>query len=311
MASIIIAAAVGGFVLLLAATIALVVLNWGEKTRAPVYSILVVGTATMLAAVMVSLKESTVESVFSTSIVLDTAEGAPPLILPDPNNLKLSSRLSEFARIGRPAINRDGKTIITIQKPSNEGERFTFCGELLQYRLFQIIEKLQRGGWIAGQQFGASFSSVTKPLKLSNAEDYPAAGRTILEIVSANRFSNSDMEQFFWRNRRVRLPKGTKVDFIHVASSPATGTEKYIIRLQKPLFFSIEFEVAPLLGTGIGVPPKGLLLAPELVARWETYQFQVTMRAVFEKITAGNWQTQEYKDWANSLFTGVRDDLAD
>jgi len=83
------------------------------------------------------------------------------------------------------------------------------------------------------------------------------------------------------------------------------------LRLQKPLFFTIDFEVEPLLGTSIGVLPKGVVLTPELAAKCESYQFQVTMRAKLEKITASNWQTHEYKDWANSLFSGLRDNLAD
>ena len=67
MATTIFATAIGGFVLLLAATITLVVLNWSEKTLAPVLSIALVGTATTLATVLLSLKESTLESAFATS----------------------------------------------------------------------------------------------------------------------------------------------------------------------------------------------------------------------------------------------------
>ena len=59
--------------------------------------------------------------------MFDTSDGAPTFIVPDASSPKLTSRLSEFARLGRPAVNRDGKTVITVQKPTSDGERFTFC----------------------------------------------------------------------------------------------------------------------------------------------------------------------------------------
>lgn len=296
-------AAFGGFILLLGATVALVILNWSEKTLAPVLSILVVGTATTLAAVLISLKETMIESAFTTSIVFDTADGAPAMIIPDSNSPKVSSRLAEFVRLGRPAINRDGKTIITVQRPTNAEEKFRFCGELLQYRLLRAVQRLQRGGWRVGQLFGASTATVIKPMKLSNIQDYP--GTAFLSVVANNRFSESDMERFEWEHGHFPLPKNTSVSLIHSASS------QFILRFKKPLFFQLDFVVEPLGATGMGVLPSGLTLAPELTSRCETYQFQVTMRANFEKLTAGNSQTQEYKDWANWLFLRLRDDLGD
>jgi len=205
MATVIIVAASVGFLLLFGSTVALVFLNWSEKTLTPVLSILVVGTATTLAAVIVSLKSATIESAFTTSVVLDTVAGTPPFLNVDPNNTRLSDRLSEFIRLGQPAINQNGKTVVTIQKPNDEGERFTFCGELLQYHLFHAIERLQRGGWKAGMLYGASMATLTKPMKLSNTQDYP--GKTFLNVVAANRFSNSDMERFGWEHGHLLCPK--------------------------------------------------------------------------------------------------------
>ncbi len=279
------------------------------KTLAPVLSILLVGTATTLAAILVSLKETTIDSSFTSSVVLDTVEGAPPLIIPDPSSPKVTSRLSEFNRLGRPMINRDGKTVVTIQPPSTPGERFTFCGELLQYRLLHAVEELQRGGWKIGQIFGASTASVSRPMKMSKMQDYP--GATFLPIVASNRFSKSDMERFGWEHGHIPLPRDTNVSLLHISSSATTGTENFIVRLQKPLFFQIDFVVEPLGATGMGVLPSGIALAPELAQRCETYQSQITMRAAFEKITAGNSQTGEYKDWANWLFSNLREKLGD
>jgi len=309
MATVIIVAASVGFLLLFGATVALVFLNWSEKTLTPVLSILVVGTATTPAAVIVSLKPATIESAFTTSVVLDTVAGAPPFVNVDPNNARLSERLSEFIRLGQPATNEDGKTIVTIQKPIDESARFTFCGELLQYYLLHTIERLQRGGWKAGMVYGASSATVTKPMKLSKTQDY--SGKIFLNVVAANRFSNSDMERFGWEHGHFPLPKDTKVTLLHLASSSTKGVEKFIVRLEKPRFFAIDFTVEPLLGTGMGILPKGVSVAPEAVARCQTYQFQVGMRATFEWITAGNQQTQEYKDWAHWLSSNLQDRIGD
>jgi hypothetical protein len=302
-------AAIGGSVLLFAATLALVILNWSEKTLTPFLSILMVGTATTLAALLVTLKESSIESAFATSVVLDISEGAPAFIIPDANSPKLTSRLSELSMLGRPAINRDGKTVITVQKPTTEGERFTFCSELIQYRIFHIIEELQRGGWTAGMKFGTSTATVSRPMKLSKLQDYP--GKTFLSVVASNHFSDSDRERFRWEHGHIPLPKNTTVSLIHIPTSPTTGVEKFIVRFEKPLYFRIDFLIEPLVGTGMGILPAGLVLPSESAARCQTYQFQVTMRATFEKITAGNAQTQEYKDWANWLFSGLKDKLTD
>ena len=298
-----------GFVMLLAATLTLVVLNWSEKTLAPALSILLVGTVTTLATVLVTLKESSIENAFSTSVVLDVTDRAPLFINPEPTNPKLTSRLSDLSSLGRPVVNRDGKTVLTIEKPANDDERFRFTGELVQYQLVRAIQKLQRGGWTAGMFFGGSAATISTPMKLSNTQDYPK--EVLLADLANNRFSNSDMERSRWEHSSFPLPKKTSLRLVHLAGGPNIGTEKYVVRLEKPMYFQIDFTVEPLLATGIGVLPNGLVLAPEMAARCQTYQLKITMKATFEKITAGNAYTQEYKDWAAWLFSNLRDSVGD
>jgi hypothetical protein len=310
MSTVLFAAAAVGFLLLFGTTVVLVFLNWSERTLAPVLSILVVGTATMLAAVLVGLKSSSIESAFATSVVLDTATGAPPFLTVDANKPEVSDRLSDFLRLGRPAINQDGKTVVTVQKPDSDSQRFTFCGELIQYYIVRTIQRLQKGGWKAGMIQGISTAKVTTPMKLSKIHDYP--GEIFLSVVAANRFSNSDMEQFEWKHVHFFLPKDTQIKLIHTTASPSDGVEKFIVRLEKPRFFVIDFLVEPLIGTWPGILPKGVSAAAGTVAaNNQTYQFKVTMQAKFERITAGNEQTQEYKDWANWLFSNLEERIGD
>jgi hypothetical protein len=111
-------AAIAGGALLFCATVILVYFNWSEKVFAPIYSILLVGTATALVTVLLTVKETTIESVFTTSMILNEEQGAPPMIIPDTNpaNFKITSRLSEYVRLGQPARNQEGRTVITISE---------------------------------------------------------------------------------------------------------------------------------------------------------------------------------------------------
>jgi hypothetical protein len=309
MAKLIVFSASAGFLLLMISTIALVVLNRSEKILAPVLSILLVGTATTLATILAILKESNKQESFVTSVVFDSVTGAPASITPDQGDPKLVFRLSELSDLGRPAVTRNGMAEVTIQRPETEDQRFRFCAELLQYRIVQIINKIQRGGSILIQTGRSVRSAASVPMKLSRIEDVP--GRTFLPIVGVNRFSNSDMEHFWWEHGHFPVPKKTRVSLIHQPSSSTTGVEKFVVRFEKSLFFRIDFVVEPLPASGEGVVPEGLRVDAATAAHWRTYPFQVTMRATFDKITAGNWETEEYKNWADWLFSRVRDSLAD
>ena len=144
-------AAITGGVLLFCSTAVLVYFNWSEKVFAPIYSIVLVGTATALVTVLLTVKATTAEGVLTTSIILDQAQGAPPSLFIDPDNPRITSRLSDYTMLGRPIRNQGGRAVITIAKPQNSDERFRFAGELLQYRIVQLINEMQRGGFAFGQ----------------------------------------------------------------------------------------------------------------------------------------------------------------
>ena len=195
---------VTGVVLLLLGMIILVYLNWSTNVSERVLSIALIGIATVLASVIVTLKESSVDSAFTVPVILDSSVGFPPLIVKNPENRPFISSLADLARLGQPARNQDGKTVVTVGKPS-ETERSTFCGELLQYQVLKLIRKFQRGGWKFGMVSGYAVATVNTPMKLTEIQSYP--GEAFLSTISPNRFSNSDMEQFDWQNVTFPLPK--------------------------------------------------------------------------------------------------------
>lgn len=306
MARMIVIAGITGAGLLLLTTVLLVHLNWSAKIYGPVISILLIGTATTLATLLTLLKESQVESVMTTSVMLDSIDGAPPMFV-GPGNTRVSERHAELGKLGHPAVkNPAGGAAIITSRVNADGEAFTFCGELLQYYVLKTLEKVQRGGSKFGFFGGAAVATVQPALKVSLLEDHP--GRDFLPIVAVNRFANSDTEQWLWQHGHMPLPNGTKLSLVHEARSGYT--EKYIVRLEKPLFFTIDIVIEPLGGIH-GVVPGGVQLPPEVAARCETYSYKVTMHAMFNKITAGNWQTEEYKQWTDQLFAKLSEALHD
>lgn len=268
-----------------------------------------VGTATTLVTVYVPLKETNVEETFSTSVVFDTIQGSTPMIMPDQNNLKTSNRLAELFRLGNPIKNVNGHGVSTLKRPEAGEDPFSYGGELLQYQLFHSIVRIQKGIKKSGMSFGNSFAIVTKALRLPDPKDY--GGTLLSAIVAGNRFSDSYMEEFEWKNAHVSFPQKTNVRFLHRSPAMTGSTETFIVRLQKPRYFTIDFSIDPLPSTGPGIFPSGITLSPELAAHCQTYNFQITMRATFNKITSGNSKTEEYKNWASQLFSGLREDLAD
>jgi hypothetical protein len=294
-----------GFVVLFIAAVTLVWLNRSEKTLAPVVSILLVGTATTLVAVIVPLKETTANSEFATSVVLDTRDGRPPFEITNAPPNRPNVQLLDLFPISRPAVTKDGKPTATTVDPTNDNERITFASGLIQYRLIRLIQQLQRGGTSAGYSYGTSFATVTTAMKTSDSVDYSPAELTA--AVASNRFANSDGETFHWQQVGFPVPPKTQLRL----SSPSASGGQYAVILQKPMFFRITLTIETLPWTAAGVLPQGLSVRPDSVPYCQTYHFRVSMRAVFEKLTSGNYRTEEYKGWVSKLFDAVKDKLSE
>jgi hypothetical protein len=296
--------ALGSLALFIAA-LTLVCLNWSPKTITPVASILLVGIATTLVTVGIPLKETSISSLFTTNVVLDTRNGRPPFeVTPTPPG-KPNEQLSELFRLAQPTVTNDGKAVPTTADPKDDGERMAFACELIQYRIVRVIQELQRGRMQSGFFYGKSLATVTAPIKTSDSVDYPPA--ELLPAIATNRFSKSDGENLHWRSVGFPVPRKTKLR----VSLPSANGGRYTLVLEKPLFFQATFTIEALPYLSAGPLPNGLVIRPEAVQYCQTYHFRVSMRAVFDKLTSGNSRTEEYKDWVNKLFDGIRDKLGD
>jgi hypothetical protein len=238
-------------------------------------------------------------------------EGHVPLIaLPkntNTNHLKIMQRVSQLAGLSNPTI----QGVRTVNLPTNTDETFSFCQELLQYKMVQDIRDLQGGGWTTAQTWEGGRpvieGSVQTPKKPPQLIKIP--GQEILKALSANRFSNGDGQKFYWEHLTFALPDKTRLFLRHVPSSPQSGVEKRIVLFSKPYFYTIEITIEPI-GAGSSVP-RAFDIAPDQAHRYRTYQFVITMDAKFEKWTAGNWQTDGLKAWVKWLFSAIESKLVD
>jgi hypothetical protein len=292
------------FVLLLSVTIILARLNWNDEVRSRVYSIILGGTGALLLAILSALKPSSFQKAFVAPVPFNVAAGGPPLTGGGQN-----PRWDELAMLARPAISKNGQTVITVSPPTTLAEQFTFCEELVQYEVVKKIRDLSKGGRpkISITAKGAE-GILTPKMELPSAVEIP--GNSYSPEISKNRFSNSSSEQFYWNVAVFVLPPGTKMTLDHIPTSPGTGAEKFIVRLQKQMFFTFEISIEPLPSSGPGAPPASLELPQEVKQGTQTFFYQVTTRAQFERLTSGSKESGEYRAWLEWLAARLQEQMS-
>jgi hypothetical protein len=230
-----------GCLLLFLVTAILSKLNWNDEIRGRVFSVVLGGAATLLIAVLTTLKPSSFQKSFVTAVPFDDATSGPPWIEGVISNL----RWDKIAILARPAIQKDGKTVVSIIPPAPE-ERFTFCAELVQYEIVKRIRDLSRGGRPRLTiTRGQAQASLSPEMKLSTSNEIP--GTTYSGEIAKNRFYDSDTERNYWKIAHFTLPPATMIQLDHV--SPPNGTEKFLIRLRKKMFFEYEIKIEPTLSS--------------------------------------------------------------
>ncbi len=308
MSRVILAIAIIGGALLLFATVFLITLNWSGRVFGPLVSFLVGGTVTTLVTLTSMLQPSSADGFFLTSVVLDTAEGAPPIVGANIAALEYTRRMSDYTGLGHPVRMVNGAAKRTDTPPKTTEEMFSYGGELIQYEMLHILQTVQVGSTSILTTGGSVITSVNRKPKLSRVTDYP--GSVLLQIAAPNRFANSQLEDFRWESSHLPLPQDTSVVLGHTGS-PTSGVERYTLSMKKRSFFDIEVTIEPTMSPGLGAVRKDLNLDRNIADRSQTFNFQVTLSAAFERITAANWQTEEFKNWVTWLFSEWQRRLAD
>ena len=297
----------GAGVLLFVATCVLVWFNWSQKIWSPILSIALGGTVTVLLTILAILKEDVVEQRYATSVVFDSSAGATAFVTPATNGGLAALRFAELSTLGRPAIQKDGRTVPAIERPRTDDEVFQYSGELLQYYIFHQLVSLHRDAWVVAQVGQVVTAGIGQRPSLTRVSTY--SGQDIIRIARGNRFSNSSIQRFVLEAGRLPVPQSTSIVLQHRPSSSGTGVEKHFVSLAKPSFFEITFTIEPL--GMVPAVPQALSNVQGDRAQWKTVLFQISQRARFEKWTAGNWQTEEHKRWAQWLLEAIKDRLED
>lgn len=277
-------------IILIIVTAILVKMNWSEKLLSPLLSIALVGTVTTFITVLIMLKESTIEKDLSTVIVIDERTNLPPFISYSDTN-EQNNRLSGYNTLANPIEVLNGKQTAYFETPKNFEETIGFCEELLQYKLFKDIVEMQTPKIATTQGLAGVSSTVYKPFKLTTGKNIPLKEYSI--ELDPIRFSKKARERFNWDHIYFKLPAGTNVSFEKIPSSETSGVEKHKIILQKLYFFKIEITIETFGATGLNSVPLGLQIEPvEAIKTCKTYFFLISLKATFERFTAGNKQTR-------------------
>lgn len=173
-----------GVILLMAATIGLIKMNWSEKLYTPLLSLFIVGILSTFVTVFVMLKETKKEDEFLTYIVINEKQHLPPNIFQG-RSTKLKERLMELSYLGRPTTRDDSISSLSIEQPKNVTETFTYGCELLQYKIIIDLCEMQLYGPTLYSTFdGGVRTSIQTKYRTTDMEKI--SGPEVLKIVSTN-----------------------------------------------------------------------------------------------------------------------------
>lgn len=285
-------------IVLVVITAILLKLNWSSKIISPVVSIFFVGTVTTLITIFFTLKESKDERTFMTSIVVDSRSNIPFITVPNHTNEK-QVRQFEIVKNGAQKINYEGSEIKIYDTPKDFNETKLLLQELLLYDLLKEIQNSQYQVTGVSQTTEGVKTFNHKPYKPPEAKNY----KSDLFIDELNKFrfyKNNPTEKFFWETQSFTFPKGTKLTINLPKDSTDSAKTKLIIR--KKHFFEIEISIETFGATGKGNIPENLNYNDTIKQECQTYSHIIELQAKFDKISAENQNTENYKKWINYLF---------
>ena len=299
--------------LLCVATAILVRFNWSEKLYSPLLSIFIAGLVTTFITVLLMSKGETFGRSFTSFIVVNTETHLPPLLFFNPSNkTKLMGRLSDYLMLAQPKIQDEtGSERVLFEGPRTDEDETTFYEELLQYKiLMEIIDIHNPNQWVSTAVGGQGFAvSDNRSFTLTESDKKPLMD--VVPEVTTNRFSRNPVEEMSIKLYKSRLPRDTTIELKQIKSSGKQGDEQHLVTVTKPYFFTLEIVIKPGMGSGVGSLPPGSGVVPELMAKCKTLAFEISMTAKFEKLTGGNYRTEELKNWAKWVFSQLESKFSD
>lgn len=301
MSKLLLGSAIAGIVFLLIPTAWLAFINWdSEKVQGLIVTSVFLGIASAFVSLFsfVLTKPIPIRQTFASSILIDSRNHQPPMILNITDN-PLTSRYSRLSSLASSLS-------------SSEGEMTAYTGELMQYLIFKTMDDLQHRSFTVAQINGSghtvSNAKSHLPFHFSSVKTNQLETAQILNIIKDNRFSKSQMETYTWENMSFGLPSNVTMRFGYPKKDEKAI---YFIELSRPNYFTSTISIEASGTTGIGSFPAGVDLSPESKPATQTYYFDIELSSEFDRLTSLNRQSQELQAYMTWLFEGLKERLSD
>jgi hypothetical protein len=191
-------------------------------------------------------------------------------------------------------------------RPTTDKEAAAFAAELSQYVVFRLIDLLQHSAIpVLGGSSLVSRAAIIPP----EAVVYPSDA--LIEELDKNRFSRIGQEPETWHGGwRVKTPKDTVIRFGR-REGESLVSPTYVIDFRNPPLYGLTVTVH-VSGTGSGgnladYIPAGFKVGPEFVTAGKVYYVSINCRFEYRQTSSDDaLKRQEYTNWAEALFAGLR-----
>ena len=225
---------------------------------------------------------------------------------PIPMDINFTDPHSEFYASLFQLANRsdkqpEGWPAYKNRKFESPDERIAFVTRLMQVDVFRSIYVLQAGVSGISQTEGVGLTPIhKKPIVPPDGVPYPA--KEVLALLSDNEFF-SPIDYALW-NSQPLMPIGTHVSFIEHANPEKGEVFTCIVRLERPGYFRIDFEIQPGLAMNNTFPAG---FSNQRVQGTTTYSVTVSMKyEIQRKNDDKQFHAEQYAIWADSLFDGLQ-----
>lgn len=211
----------------------------------------------------------------------------------------VASVLVLYAQPGSAQINQ-------IAALDTNDKRAEALVQALRYCIIEQIHQSER----RSSKFGISVTKGSiaeyKPALLPpDSADYPP--QKFLALLGALPFGNHPRIQMLYRDRPLRVPKGSIVELALLKMDTNDWVNHWTLRIKKPSVFSFTVGVAPINGA-VGVLPESFPERYKLQqAKYVTYSFAITMKIEIERTPTNGPDVDDFRRWSDGIWTAIRD----
>ncbi len=196
-----------------------------------------------------------------------------------------------------------------VVRQISDAEIEKFLGHVMQYYILRTINEIQNPVTYMNFETGVGTSMNTNsPVSVPDEKEYPSEKLLQLFDKLSLQFSiNSGPRDWMWKNYKMKVPSGTKIDFIDVQY---TGKTNYVVHFERAPDLLLDFRIEPALrNRGQGTFPKNFAPAPaDVTSIQDAYTYVFTIHTDLQ------WKGdrsvgQDYIEWANGLEAGLHKKL--